>query len=1405
MRRWLRFVAWGLSGLVVLLTAVFALLQTPPGLRTLARLVSSSDLEVSGLGGFIPTDIRAQRIELRDKQGTWLSLDDAQVRWSFASLFSGRVRVEEVQAARIDIPRGPLPDEQAAAPSSSSGKFGIPVGVDLRALSVDDLHVGAPLGGVDSHWKLAGSGLLTADGSEGRLKLEMNRTDGPAAHLSADLGFSLDRFSIDGQITAEESTKGGVVAALIGRPDLGSTSLRLAAKGDRERGTADLVASAGDAVTSNGGVRWQREGNATAVSANLSVVGPGLPDSPIARLLRAPATLNADLTLDDAGLLVVKQSALKVGPAQLDATARYDTKADKLDATAKLQAAEAGPLSDLAGGVQWRNLQLDVQAAGSGLADKPQVTGTLKGNANDVALPMLGDKAPPPGPVTISAKVGLDRDGKLTVEGLDIKTALAAVKGGGSYLPSTEGADGQLAIELPDLAAFSKLANLQLGGRGHLELNATSDKNSQRVTWQGNLDQLALDGMPPGLVREQLKLSGGATLRRDQAWRLDRVAMQSPGFTFEMSGTGRERTGTIELTLSLPKLGVLQQDVGGSAQAKGTVTMTPAGGDLKLTVETTDLSRGGISSRKLALMLDTSLEGEAVRGRVRAEGDLANQPVALDGRFARNADGGIQVPSMQGSWASAAVDVTNLAVTPKGATGHGHLKFAKLADLAPLLGTALAGALDLDIATESNEAGKVTVTLRGNGLRSGTTGVRSLQLDATVSDPMGAAAADATLKAEGLSGIADLNRATVTVKGDRKAFDTTVAVNGAATNASMAARIEPAPDEIKVALQRFDGRYQGIPVALAGPTRVTVMGSRIAIDPTALRLGGGTVRVSGMVDPTASDLTVDLAGLPLSLADNFAPGTGLQGTLQAKARVTGALASPRVQASYSATGIRIKKPETALLPALALQGTASMADQRASLDARVTAGGTTNLSIKGSGAIPQGTAPPSGQVSINGAIDLAPFSPALGLSVRNVTGTVRPNLTLDFANNAITGSGTVALANATMSMPDAGLRLSGGEGLISLQGSTMQIQRLRFETARSGEIAVSGSVQLEPAQGFPVALNVTSRKALVVSRPDLVATASSDIKIDGSTLQGFDVTGPITIDRAELSIAASQSASFPTVPVVEINGPGQTGAASAPPPAPPKPIGPREPAANGVRLALDVRAPQAVFVRGRGLDAEVGGQFTVTGDPSAPSVLGNLTLRRGDFNLLGHRLSFQRGNVSLVTATTIDPLLDFAATTTVQGTTIEVDITGTSRAPKIEITSSPALPQDEAMAMLLFGKPSSSLSPMEVLSAAQALAELTGKAPAGGAFLGKIRSGLGLDTLSINSSSSGSGSNQGTTTSVEGGRYVAPGVYVGARQGASADSSRGVVEIEVFRHTKVEGDIGADSNGKVGVKMEWDY
>ena len=177
--RALRIAAMVVGGVVLLVGLLFALLQTPPGQRALVGLVSDETLHVSGLSGFFPTDLEVAQVELLDEQGVWLRVEKARLRWSLASLLSGRVRVEMLQAALVDVLRAPLPSK-AKPTHGSDGSFTLPVGVDVQALSVDTLHLAAPLAGVDSRWTLHGNGLLSADLHEGHLRLLGDRTDGPS-------------------------------------------------------------------------------------------------------------------------------------------------------------------------------------------------------------------------------------------------------------------------------------------------------------------------------------------------------------------------------------------------------------------------------------------------------------------------------------------------------------------------------------------------------------------------------------------------------------------------------------------------------------------------------------------------------------------------------------------------------------------------------------------------------------------------------------------------------------------------------------------------------------------------------------------------------------------------------------------------------------------------------------------------------------------------------------------------------------------------------------------------------------------------------------------------------------------------------------------------------------------------
>jgi translocation and assembly module TamB len=269
-----------------------------------------------------------------------------------------------------------------------------------------------------------------------------------------------------------------------------------------------------------------------------------------------------------------------------------------------------------------------------------------------------------------------------------------------------------------------------------------------------------------------------------------------------------------------------------------------------------------------------------------------------------------------------------------------------------------------------------------------------------------------------------------------------------------------------------------------------------------------------------------------------------------------------------------------------------------------------------------------------------------------------------------------------------------------------------------------------------------------------------------------------------------------SVPVLEVR------VAGAPPPSPPAP-----PPAIGLDLTV---AAHKVVVRGRGLFAELAGSVRVEGSTAAPRPLGRFQMVRGNLSLAGQSLAFDKGEVGFDGGSLTDPSLDFVATSETSSLSASLSITGTASKPKITLSSTPQLPQDEVLAQLLFHRSSASLSPFEIAAAASSLAELSGAAPGGGDPLGGIRQRLGLEQLSLGTGPSGN-------AALQVGRYITPRVYVGVKQGAGSNSSQARVEIDITRGLKVVGTVGtgtnatpgatpADSAGtSLGLKYQFDY
>jgi translocation and assembly module TamB len=337
--------------------------------------------------------------------------------------------------------------------------------------------------------------------------------------------------------------------------------------------------------------------------------------------------------------------------------------------------------------------------------------------------------------------------------------------------------------------------------------------------------------------------------------------------------------------------------------------------------------------------------------------------------------------------------------------------------------------------------------------------------------------------------------------------------------------------------------------------------------------------------------------------------------------------------------------------------------------------------------------------------------------------------------------------------------------------------------AGDGSIAASGTIGLaEP--GIPIDLHITADHAKPISSDRLTTTLDADIGVSGEVAKTMLVAGRVFLRRTDINIP---NAFPPSVAKLNVIRPGQ------------KPPPPSSAPASVVRLALSIDAPQSIFVRGHGLDAELGGKLAIGGTTAGPDIAGGFELRRGDFSLAGTTLQFSKGEVSFNgsgVGHAIDPTLDFEADSTNGGITATLAITGYADAPKIALSSVPALPQDEVLAHLLFGTSVSSLSPIQIAEIASAVAELSGVG-GGGNPLGSVRNSLGLDRLDV---SGGTGS---TGATVQAGRYVARGVYVGAKQ-ATGGGTVAQVQVDLTKHLKATGQVGTGGGSVQGATPEND-
>jgi translocation and assembly module TamB len=573
-----------------------------------------------------------------------------------------------------------------------------------------------------------------------------------------------------------------------------------------------------------------------------------------------------------------------------------------------------------------------------------------------------------------------------------------------------------------------------------------------------------------------------------------------------------------------------------------------------------------------------------------------------------------------------------------------------------------------------------------------------------------------------------------------------------------------------------------------------------AMDVQASVTGEGNLaaRASGSVPLTpegAFDLGVDLQSFPLALVDRAAGNQGLTGTLTGTARITGPLASPRAQFEIAGDALSARILRENGMPAFGLQATGGYGDGAVVLD-RASLTGPFGLGLDASGRVP--LSGPGLDLRVNGAVPLQMATPVLAQRAAAATGTLRIDAAASGSLAAPSLSGSASLAGGTFIDPDTNLRLENIALDVGLQGDTVSIRSFGTNVAAGGRIEGQGSISVNPAAGFPADISVRFLDVHYTDGAFATTRFDGQLSLTGPAVGGGGLlAGDILLGRTELLIPEGFGGNagvpleqiqhrFPPPRVVATLRRAEVGA--------PEPVEVGGGGDQGLGLDIDIAAPNQIFIRGRGLDAEVGGELTIGGTTSDLQPVGAFEMRRGRIVILGQRIEFTEGSVTL--DGNLDPVLNFVAETQSGDVVARVSVTGRASDPVIEFSSTPELPQDEVLARLLFNRAAEDLSAFQLAQLAAAAAELAGVG-GGSGVLSELRSATGLDNLDVVTEESGA-------TAVRAGKYIDDNIYLDVQTDSEGVSRAGAV-LDITEQLTARGSVGSDGDSILGLFFERDY
>ncbi len=1335
---------------------------------------------ITGFEGALSSRATMRQLTIADAEGVWITLNGVTMQWNRTALLAGRVEIEALTAEEILLPRAPVADPGAAVPAAEAAGFSLPelpVSVSIGTLRAGRVALGAALLGTAAEVRLDGS--LKLAGGDGAARLSIERIDGADGRLALDGAYSNATGVLRLDLSLAEGP-GGIAAALIGLPGAPALQLAIAGTGPLDDYGADLrLATAGrervrGRVTLLGRAEEVGGGISRAFRAELGGEVAALVAPDYAAFFGPDTRLSAEGTRFADGRLEI--AALRLSASAIGLSGALRLGADGLPSFFALEggigAADGSPVLLPLPGVPTRvdrvALSLAFDAArGEDWRLAAEVTGLAREDIAIAALSLTGDgriarraegarvlarldfaaRGMAPADPALARALGRVGRGRIVAdwqEGRPVLLPDLRLDGEGYGLTGAltvgrdPGGDGPFRIEgrgllrFEDLARFSDLAGQPLGGAGLAAFQGRFEPATGAT--DAALDLSGRD-LSFGIDEVDRLLAGesrvAAELRRDAAGTLIREAsIDARGLALRGSGTVRSTGSDLTATAVFADLGVLGPGYGGAGEAEVRIRRAEGGGEtIRLLAAGRDLAVG-------VAELDGLLRGPT---RVAFEGRRQGAALTIE-RLALTA------PTLAIEAAGeASAEASALTVR------------ADFADIA-VLGPPWRGSLRAE--AELGHAGEVQrIALTGRG--------RALGLGVAAFDRLFSGDSEIALRAQRRGDVIDIAWA---------------ALDAASLSARVSGRLAEGASDLaaEIAFADLARLGPGFGGALRGEARLIETGAlrRLSVEGTArsLRLG----------QPEADTLLRGVTGLSLSLEEEG-------GLIRLRRlRLSNPQLSAEAEGSHSGDEGRVALTARLADMALVVPGfpgpltlAGTVTDDAAGYGIELSADGPGDIAARIGGGLSAdfGTA----DITMRGTGELGLLNRLI--LPRSVQGPLAFDLAMRGPPGLAALSGTLTAAGARIVDPtynvtvqDATLSatLAGGQARVAAAGAM----------AGGGRVAVEGGLALQA----PFAADLTARLDRArFTDPALYDTrVTGSLAVTGPIAGGGRIAGSLTLDETELRVPNAIGGIEPIPDIRHAGEPAEVRAtrgraglldeagAEAPPGRP-------------FDLALSILAPRRIFVRGRGLDAELGGALELTGTTAAVIPVGGFSLIRGRLDLLGRRFVLTEGQAQLEGR--FLPYLRLAAGTEADGVAVRIEVEGLASEPEIRFRSSPELPEEEVLARLLFGRGIETISAIQAAQLAAAVATLAGRGGEG--LVGRLRRGFGLDDLDVSTDDNG-------TAAVRAGRYLSENVYTDVTIGADGRSAISL-NIDVTPSLTVRGRATSDGQTGIGIFFERNY